>query len=107
MEGFIMTATVEVATTDRPKPVFEYDRYKDMTGPEYVRAWECGSLLHIIGVAFSQAESCGRKAENATSEEDCRALVEDALTCASTAEHYARMLLDNLRPADPWRDPAF
>jgi hypothetical protein len=102
-----MTATVEVATTDRPRPVFEYDRTKQLSGPEYVRAWECGRLLNVIAVAFSQAESCGRKAETATTEEDCRVLVEDALKCASTAEHYARMLLDTLRPADPWRDPAF
>jgi len=107
MEGFIMTATAEVAKPDRPKPVFDYYRYRDLAGPEFVRAWECGHLLNIIGVAFGKAESCGRKAENATTEEDCRALVEDALKCASTAEHYARMLLDNLRPADPWRDAAF
>jgi hypothetical protein len=102
-----MTATAEVAKADRPKPVFEYDRTKDLPGPQYLRAWECGRLLNIIAVAFSQAESCGRKAETAATEEECRALVEDALTCASTGEHYARMLLDTLRPADVWRDPAF
>jgi hypothetical protein len=36
-------------------------------------AWECGRLLNVIAVAFSPAESCGRKAETATTEEECRA----------------------------------
>jgi len=102
-----MTATAEVTTVDRPKPVFEYDRNKDKSGPEYVRAWECGRLLNVIAVAFGQAESCGRKAESATTEEECRALVEDALRCVSTGEHYARMLLDTLRLPDPWGEERF
>jgi len=102
-----MTATADVAKVERPTPVFAYDRYKDTTGPEYVRHWECRELLTVIGIAFGQAESCAKKADSATTEEECRALVEDALKCASTAEHYARMLLDNLAPAIAWAEEVF
>jgi len=91
----------------RPVGVFDYSRCDDTDGYEYVRVWECGRLLNIVETAFREAGNRISKAEQAGSEEECREFAEDALKCASTAEHYTRMLLDLLRP-HPWdREPAF
>lgn len=98
------------ATAAKPAnttPVFDYSRLRDLFGVEYVRGWECSHLLNILETAFSQAETCARKAGCATSEAQCRDLVVEALKCVSTAEHYARMLLDQIDVNDPRIDGEF
>jgi hypothetical protein len=100
----VVTSQVEVVKADQRRPVgvFDYSRSDGKDGYEYVRVWEGGRLLNIAETAFREARNRVNTAEQAETEEACRVLLEDALKCACTAEHYVRMLLDNLRPADPW-----
>jgi 2-C-methyl-D-erythritol 4-phosphate cytidylyltransferase len=93
----------------RPVGVFDYHRAKDTHGFEYVRVWEGSHLLDIVEIAFRQASVSAGQAERAETEDACRVLIEDALRCIATGEHYARMLLDNLCGAEPLlrREPAF
>jgi hypothetical protein len=106
-----MTAQSEVvkASPSRPVGVFDYHRVNGTDGYEYVRVWEGSHLLDIIEIAFRQASVCASKAERAETEDACRVLIEKALRCASTGEHYARMLLDTLCGIEPRliREPVF
>jgi len=106
-----MTAQSEAAKAASPEPVgvFDYHRVTGTDGYEYVRVWEGSHLLDIIEIAFRQAGACAAQAERAESEDACRVVIEEALRCIATGEHYARMLLDSLYGAGPRsvREPAF
>jgi hypothetical protein len=92
---------------DLSTPVFDYALIRDMTGAEYLRAYECGQLLHIVTAAFREAENCASRADRAASEAEVREAIVEALACLNSGEHYARMLLDQLKWPDPRLGPAF
>ena len=106
----VSTLPATPAMLDGPRErVFDYHRVSRDGGYEYVRVWEGSHLLDMIEIAFREAGALAGKADHATSEEACRVLIEDALRCTATGEHYARMLLDTLAGINPRcvREPAF
>lgn len=89
------------AKPEIPAPsAFDYARLRDLTGMVYLRGYECMQLLNVVRAAFSEADRCVNRAERAVTEGEVRNALVDALTCVSTGEHYARMLLDQLTPGE-------
>ncbi len=91
----------ESAKPEIPAPsAFDYARLRELTGMVYLRGYECMQLLNVVRAAFSEGDRCVNRAERATTEGEVRDALVDALTCVATGEHYARMLLDQLIPAE-------
>lgn len=85
---------------DPVTPAFDYARLRDLQGMPYLRSYECMQLLQIVRAAFSEADRATNRAERAPTEGAVRDALVEALTCLSTGEHYARMLLDQLIPVE-------
>ena len=93
--------------TELDVSAFDYSRLRDLTGMPYLRSYECLQLLQIVRAAFSEADRAANRADRAPTEGAVRDALVEALTCLATGEHYARMLLDQLKWPDPRLGPAF